>query len=140
MIIGPPPQVPRNSGHSRARNSGGYASNDDPLQGSEHPDSRNQTLPNPGHITSVTKAVNTIPDQVGTLGDVDYPQLVGPGRGEVALDQVRRLPAAGSGRVVTNERPRRTPRSPLARISRSTWQRATTVPSRRSWCHNLRAP
>lgn len=37
-------------------------------------------------------------------------------------------------------RPRMTPRRPALRIKRSTVQRATSVPSRRSWRHTLSAP
>ena len=36
--------------------------------------------------------------------------------------------------------PRRTPRSPSARISRSTVHRAAAMPSRFSWAHTFHAP
>ncbi len=42
--------------------------------------------------------------------------------------------------VFTHERPRRTPDSPMSRISRSTVQRATTIPSRPSCRQTLSAP
>jgi hypothetical protein len=53
--------------------------------------------------------------------------------GEVAHSPV-------AGRVVRTVAPRTTPWSPAARITRSMVQRAATIPSRRSWCHTLRAP
>ena len=39
--------------------------------------------------TSVTNAVNAIPDQVGDIGEIDNPQLVRAGCGEVSFDQIR---------------------------------------------------
>ena len=47
---------------------------------------------------------------------------------------------AGFETVVLVSRPRTTPRSPMSRISRSTVQRATAMPSRPSWRQTLRAP
>ena len=38
--------------------------------------------------TPETNAVNTMPDRY--VGQVDHPQLVGPGRSEVPVNQVRR--------------------------------------------------
>ena len=48
----------------------------------------------------------------------------------------------GSGTVVRGffHPPRRTPRSPSWRISRSTVHRATAMPSRLSWSHTFHAP
>ena len=48
----------------------------------------------------------------------------------------------GSGTVVRGffHPPRRTPRSPSVRISRSTVHRATAMPSRFSWSHTFQAP
>ena len=48
--------------------------------------------------------------------------------------------SALSGTVVRTRLPRTTPRSPMARISRSTVQRATATPSRRSCRQTLRTP
>ena len=48
--------------------------------------------------------------------------------------------AAGSGTVVRLRLPRRAPARPSWRISRSTVQRATGVPSRFSASHTFRAP
>ena len=46
-----------------------------------------------------------------------------------------------SERVVrTLQPPRRTPRSPSFRISRSTVHRAAAMPSRLSWSHTFQAP
>jgi len=45
-----------------------------------------------------------------------------------------------SGTVVRTDLPRRTPRSPASRISRSTVQRATARPSRCNWRQTLSAP
>ncbi len=59
------------------------------------------------------------------VGEIDHPQLVGLRGGEVPVHQIRRSAAAGSGRVVVKPLSRRTPRSPSARINRSTWQRGT---------------
>ena len=66
------------------------------------------------------------------VGDVRDPQLVRSGRGEVAFDQVRASVWAVAGCVVRGRFSRLMPRSPSALISRSTVQRATATPSRRS--------
>jgi hypothetical protein len=42
--------------------------------------------------------------------------------------------------VVANVLPLTTPCIPLARISRATWQRGASIPSRRSRCHISRYP
>ncbi len=79
------------------------------------------------------------------VGEVDHPQLVRAGGGEVPIDQVRRAAAAaGSGRVVRERRGRGArPRSPArASAARPCSGPPATVRgrSRRSWCHILRAP
>ena len=48
--------------------------------------------------------------------------------------------AAGSAIVVRLTFPRTAPASPSAFMSRSTVQRATSMPSRFSWSHTFRAP
>ena len=48
--------------------------------------------------------------------------------------------AAGSAIVVRLTLPRTAPTSPAAFMSRSTVQRATSMPSRLSWSHTFRAP
>jgi hypothetical protein len=59
------------------------------------------------------------------VGDVGNPQLIGHGRGERAIDQVGAGGRVGPGTVVRGPLARLIPRSPAARISRATVQRAT---------------
>ena len=75
------------------------------------------------------------------VGQVRHPQLVRPRRRELALHADRPAGRRGlAGIVVRQRRPRTTPARPIWRISRSTVQRATRMPSRRSCRHTLRAP
>ena len=63
--------------------------------------------------------------------------------GRVKLRSTRSLGGAGARRervVTLKARPRRAPDSPSSRISRSTVQRATRMPSRFSWVQTLSAP
>ncbi len=90
--------------------------------------------------TSITKATSTVPDQAGT----SVKSLTQSWLGRSALNRRLTLSSgqgrAASGLVVTIRRPRTTPLIPMAFISRSTVQRATSRPSRRRACQILRAP
>jgi hypothetical protein len=66
--------------------------------------------------------------------------LVWPLRLELAVARSSGHGAFASATVVRTALPRMTPRRTALRINRSTVQRATSVPSRRSWRHTLSAP
>jgi hypothetical protein len=74
------------------------------------------------------------------IGEIADPQLVRPLGLELAVDPVKRTWRLRIGKVVRTTLPRMTPRRPALRIRRSTVQRATSVPSRRSWRQTLSAP
>ncbi len=78
----------------------------------------------------------------GHEGEVHHPQPVRRRRREVPVHQVRRPVLRRFGTVVRGffHPPRRTPRSPSLRISRSTVHRAAAMPSRFSWSHTFQAP
>ena len=90
--------------------------------------------------TSETNAVNAIPDQVGTYVKSTTQRALGRSARNWRLTRSAGRAAVLSGRVVTNCLPRRTPRSLALRINRSTVQRATGMPSRRSCSHTFSAP
>lgn len=75
----------------------------------------------------------------GHVGEVGDPEPVRAGW----KSRLTRSPAPRPslpGTVVRTRRPRVAPASSAWRIRRSTVQRATSMPSRRSWCQTLRAP
>ena len=77
----------------------------------------------------------------GNIGDVGQPQTVRAVRFEAAVDQIGgACSVLSSGMVVRLVSPLTTPFRPSRRMSRSTVQRATPIPSRCSWRHTLRAP
>ena len=78
----------------------------------------------------------------GHEGEVHHLQPVRRVRREATVDQVAGRSCDGSGTVVRGffHPPRRTPRSPSWRISRSTVHRAAAMPSRLSWSHTFQAP
>jgi len=72
--------------------------------------------------------------------EIADPQLVRPLRLDCRLTRSSGHGAFASATVVRTTSPRMTPRRPALRIRRSTVQRATSVPSRRSWRQTLSAP
>lgn len=80
----------------------------------------------PAHVGTYVKS--TIHSWLGLLAVKSRPTRSG-GRG-----------ADPSGRVVTNFLPLTTPCIPWARISRATWHRGATTPSRFNRCHIFRYP
>jgi hypothetical protein len=74
------------------------------------------------------------------VGEVGHPQPVRPVGGEPPVDQIRRSGGARIRDRGARRRPRRAPCNPMSRISRSTVERATAIPSRLSCSHTLRAP
>src|SRR5471032_3130172 len=74
------------------------------------------------------------------VGEIRHPELIGPLCFELAMTRSSGHGAAALATVVFTTLPRITPRRPAQRIKRSTVQRATSVPSRRSWRQTLSAP
>jgi hypothetical protein len=75
------------------------------------------------------------------IRQIRHPQPVRPLGGEPPVDQIFRRSVASSATVVRGAAEQRTtPHRPISRINRSTVQRATCSPWRRSSSHTLRAP
>ena len=74
------------------------------------------------------------------VGQVSHPQPVGCRRGELSLHEISRTRGHRVGDRGALDLPRMAPASPSSAISRSTVQRATSMPSRLSANHTLRAP
>ena len=74
------------------------------------------------------------------VGEVRHPELVGALGLELPIDPIGGQGAFVSGTVVRTTLPRMAPRRPRRRMSRSTVQRATVMPSRLSCCQTLSAP
>ena len=90
--------------------------------------------------TSTTKATYSQPCQVDTYVKSDTQSSLGRSALKTRLTWSNGHGALASGVVVRTTLPRITPRSPRRRISRSTVQRATTVPSRFICFQTLSAP
>ena len=76
----------------------------------------------------------------GHIGKIRHPKLTRPDRGKLPPDQTGYAPFCGSLMAVRRFLPRTTPRKPSRRISRSTVQRVTAIPSWLSCRHTFLAP
>ena len=76
----------------------------------------------------------------GDVGEVGHPQLVGTRRHKLAVDQIRRPRRGLIGDRRLEPAASDRPCNPICCINRSTEQRATASPSRRSCRQTLRAP
>ena len=91
--------------------------------------------------TSMTKATYAKPAHVATYVMSATQSWLGRDARKARLTRSGARAASSQDSVVTvNARPRVTPRSPAARIKRSTVHRAATMPSRPSWRHTFSAP
>jgi hypothetical protein len=90
---------------------------------------------------SITNAVYAVPAQVGTKVKSTTHSRSGASGAKSLFTRSSGRSCDRSGRVVrTFHPPRRTPRSPSFRISRSTVHRAAAMPSRLSWSQTFQAP
>ena len=90
--------------------------------------------------TSVTNATYAQPSHVRTYVMSETHSWFGRAATKARLTRSAGLGAVGSGMVVRRLAPRTSPVIPCMRISRSTVQRATVMPSRFSCFQTLRAP
>jgi hypothetical protein len=90
---------------------------------------------------SMTNAVQAMPAQVGAKVKSTARSRSGAGGAKSRFTRSGGRSCEESRFVVrTFQPPRRTPRSPSVRISRSAVQRAAGMPSRLSWSHTFQAP
>ena len=91
---------------------------------------------------SMTNAVYAVPAQVDTKVKSTTHSRSGASGAKPRLTRSSGRSCDGSGTVVRGffHPPRRTPRSPSLRISRSTVHRAAAMPSRFSWSQTFQAP
>ena len=91
---------------------------------------------------SITSAVYAVPAQVGTKVKSTTHSRSGASGANCRLTRSSGRCCDGSECVVRTflQPPRRTPRRPSVRISRSTVHRAAAMPSRLSWSHTFQAP
>jgi hypothetical protein len=91
---------------------------------------------------SMTNAVYAVPAPVATKVKSTTHSRPGASGAKSRFTRSPGLCRDGSGTVVRGffHPPRRTPRSPSLRISRSTVHRATAMPSRFSWSQTFHAP
>jgi hypothetical protein len=92
--------------------------------------------------TSTTNATYTVPASVATWVKSATQRRSGASavKSRLSRSAARSCPGPVPGTVVRGALPRRTPRRPCSRISRSTVHRATRMPARFSASHILRAP
>ena len=91
---------------------------------------------------SITNAVYAVPAQVATKVKSTTHSRSGTSGAKSRFTRSAGRSCDGSGTVVRGffHPPRRTPRSPSLRISRSTVHRAAAMPSRFNWSHTFQAP
>ena len=90
----------------------------------------------------MTNAVYAVPARVDTKVKSTTHSRFGASGAKPRFTRSAGRSCDGSGTVVRGffHPPRRTPRSPRRRISRSTVHRAAAMPSRLSWSHTFHAP